>query len=199
MKKKPIYFIIVIILMFGILSCNHKQKRDEMVLQSLALSTKALEKHSEMYLHFVQISSVEYPERTEKIYEKIMKTNSFSKSFKESVLRNVSYDRLKLLYVRTMDSLSGIFDTTKTDYNQYVKDYYNEESFNLMVDSTLNYYSRNEIFGIQKMQYDIAMICNKINEYLIYQIEAARDCFESGKSQIIALKPKNSVNKNYTL
>lgn len=199
MKKKPIYFIVVIILMVGILSCNHKQKRDEMVLKSLALSTKALEKHSEMYLHFVEISSVEYPERTEKIYEKIMKTNSFSKSFKEAVLRNETYDRLKLLYATTMDSLSGVFDTNKTDYNQYVKDYYNEESFNLMVDSTLNYYSRNEIFGIQKMKYDMALICNIISEYLIYQIDGSGNFFENGKSQITPLKPKNSVNRNYTL
>lgn len=199
MKKKPIYFIVVIILMLGILSCNQKQKRDEMVLKSLALSTKALEKHSEKYMHFVQISSVEYPERTKIIYEKIMKTNSFSKSFKDAVLRNESYDRLKLLYATTMDSLSGIFDTNKTEDKQYVKNYYNEESFNLMVDSTLNYYSCNEIFGIQKMQYDIATICNKISEYLICQIDASGIRFENGKSQITPLKSKNSVNKNYTL
>jgi hypothetical protein len=98
-----------------------------------------------------------------------------------------------------MDSLSGIFDTNMTDYNQYVKNYYNEESFNLMVDSTLNYYSRDKTFGIQKMQYDIAMICNRINEYLIYQIEASDIRFENGKPEIIPLKPKNSANKNFTL
>lgn len=199
MKRKPIYIIIVIILVFGILSCNHKQKRDEMVLQSMSIATMALEKHSEKYYHFVQISSVEYPERTKIIYEKIMKANSFSKSFKEAVLRNESYDRLKLLYATTMDSLSGIFDTNKTEDKQYVKKYYNEESFNLMVDSTLNFYTRNETFRIQKMQYDIAMIFNKISEYLICQIEASGDFFENGKSQITPLKPKKSVNRNYTL
>lgn len=170
-----------------------------MVLQSMSIATMALEKHSEKYYHFVQISSVEYPERTKIIYEKIMKANSFSKSFKEAVLRNESYDRLKLLYATTMDSLSGIFDTNKTEDKQYVKKYYNEESFNLMVDSTLNFYTRNETFRIQKMQYDIAMIFNKISEYLICQIEASGDFFENGKSQITPLKPKKSVNRNYTL
>ncbi len=98
-----------------------------------------------------------------------------------------------------MDSLSKILAPKKSKNNYYVNDYYNESFYYMMVDSTLNYYSCDKTFGIQKMQYDITKICNKINEYLICQIDGSSDCFETGKCQVIPLKPKNSVNKNYTL
>jgi hypothetical protein len=200
MKKKSLFFLTSVILMIGILSCNHRQKRNEMVLQSMKLSINALEKHNEVHMHSIQIISTEHPERAGVLYEKIMMPNSYSKSFKESVLRNENYDRLKLVYVRTMDSLSRMFDHEKTGNNyKDLKAFFNVSSLNFMVDSTLNYYSRNKIFGIQKMQYDITLLCNKINNYLIFQFSSSEDCFETGIPMIERLRPRISVKENYSL
>jgi len=162
MKRVPILVNMIVLLIVCLSSCNHKQQRDELALESLKFATTTMEQSNALLSNQMQFKPNDYPLKYEKDKQKILEVNSILESFGESFFRNESLNQIKSKYYKTIQLLVQFIEVDKTFRKNFKID-----DLKLQLDSTVTYYGKKEAFQKQKMQFDIVTICQRLNMYLM--------------------------------
>jgi hypothetical protein len=161
----------IVLLIVCFCSCNQKQKRDELVVESLKFATTTMEQSNALLSNKMQFKPIDYPTvypiEFENGNQTILEVNSILKSFDESINRNESLVKLKTKYLKTIQSLTQLIDVK----NKTVIKNFKVDELKLQLDSTFTYYDKKEAFQKQKMQFDIASICQKLYMFMSVSVE----------------------------
>ncbi len=161
----------IVLLIVCLSSCNHKQQRDELVIESLKFATITMEQSNASFSNQMHLKPIDYPTvypiEFENRNQTILEVNSILRSFDESMTRDESLVQIKSKYYKTIYLLTQLIDVKNKTFRENFK----VDELKLQLDSTVTYYGKNEAFQKQKMQFDIVTICQRLNQFMLASIE----------------------------
>ncbi len=158
-KRKTFYFSLLLVLSVFLLgSCHHRNEEDEMAIKILRTATETMEMENGYMASWINMMHESAPESTIDMYNKSSMISKLLYEFKS--ITNVSeldLSSIKGEYVKALDSLSKLIYPEAQ-----------ENMFNMMIDSTFEYFDNDDELFVLKMRFDLNHVVYTINSRLIY-------------------------------
>lgn len=158
-KRKSGYFRLLLVLSVVLLaSCHHRSEEDEMAIKILRTATETMEMENGNMASRIRMMHGNDPVNTINMYKKSSMMSKLLYEFKS--ITNVSeldIPQIKGKYVNALDSLSKLIYPEAQ-----------ENMFNLMIDSTFEYFDNDDELFVLKMRFDLNHVVYSINSRLLY-------------------------------
>lgn len=158
-KRKTSYFSLLLALSVVLLaSCHHRSEEDELAIKMLRMATETMEMENNHMASWINVKQQKDPVNTIDMYTKSLKMSKLLSEFKS--ITNVSeldIPHIKGEYLKALDSLSKLIYPEAQ-----------ENMFNMMIDSTFDYFDNDDELFVLKMRFDLNHVVYSINSRLIY-------------------------------
>lgn len=158
-KRKTSYFSLLLVLSVILLgSCHHRSEEDEMAIKMLRTATETMEMENGNMASWISAKHESAPESTIDMYKKSSMMSKLLYEFKS--ITNVSeldIPHIKGEYLNALDSLSKLIYPEAQ-----------ENMFNMMIDSTFEYFDNDDELFVLKMRFDLNHVAYTINSRLLY-------------------------------